>query len=50
MKTLLMFIGFFHLFFFSIGMLGLCQYRVYIGTKDVVLIPKEEYAKLKGGQ
>lgn len=46
-EGLIKFIGFFHLACFLMGALGLFHYRVYIGTKDVIYIPKSEYEELK---
>lgn len=46
-EGLIKFIGFFHLACFLMGALGLFHYRVYIGMKDVVYIPKAEYEELK---
>lgn len=46
-EALIKFIGFVHLACFLMGALGLFHYRVYIGVKDVIYIPKEEYEQLR---
>ncbi len=47
LKTVFMVFGFLHVVCFVLGALGLFHYRVYIGVKDVIYIPKEEYEQLK---
>lgn len=50
LKVLFQWIGIFHVVCFVLGALGVCHYRVYIGVKDVVMIPKAEYEQLKENQ
>lgn len=47
MKTLILAIGLFHFIFAILGMMDLLHYRLYIGTEDMVHVPRAELERLK---